>query len=875
MLKRPLLVKAGTGLAALILLPLLLSAQTSPEAFLGFKVGADRKLADYNQIQAYFAKLASESPKIRLETIGTTTLKKPMIMAVITAEENMARLEEYKAISRKLKDPRLLAPGEAEKLARDGKVIVLITCSLHASEIAATQMSMELAYKLATGETPFDAAAVLHEVIFLLVPSSNPDGNQMEVDWYKKNLGTKYEGGEMPWLYHHYAGHDNNRDWFMNNLVETRAVNKVLYHDWFPQIHLDEHQMGSDEARLFIPPFMNPPVPNVQPLVWRGVNLLGSHMAYDLQKSGFKGVVHGRSFTGWYIGACDDTSWLHNIFGLLSEMASVGLATPINVEPTEIPKPYTQKRIEFPDPWPGGWWRLRDIVDYELTLSLSLLKTAALHREDFLLNTYRMNKISIETVEKGQPYAFVLPSVQHDYPTMLKMLDVLRYGGVEIHRAVKDFTAEGRMYPAGSFVVLLAQPNKPYAWALLEKQKYPDIREYEGGPPAAPYDNAGWTLPLQMGVDCEPVVKPFAADLEKIEAAPAPAVQAPETPDGWLVFDARRNASYAAAFALLKDKAEVFRSTCPVAGNGWDAAAGSFLVKNSPAVQNALPALLEKLRTSAHPLADAAAVPKAALRNPRIGLYQSWWSSMDEGWTRYMFDDLGVPFTTLHNEDIKGPKPAKGKEPVKVDLRAKYDVIVFAGENYDLIKSGKIDPSSPWARYFTPLPPDYEGGIEKEGVDNLKAFVEKGGILVTLNDACALALKEFAPPARDILEKIDPAKFFCPLSILKLDVDTASPLGWGLRETTPAVFSGSPAFETWIPMTTEWDRKVVASYPEEDILLSGWMAGGETIARKAAVVDVSYKKGRLALIGIPCQNRAQAHGTYKFLLNALLYPENR
>jgi len=861
------------ALAAILSLSSFLSAQTSPEAFLGFKVGADRKLADYNQIQAYFAKLASESPKIKIETIGTTTLKKPLIMAVITAEENMARLDEYRAISQKLKDPRLLAPGEAEKLAKEGKIIVLITCSLHASEIAASQASMELAYKLVTGDTPFDAAAVLRDVIFLLVPSSNPDGNQMEVDWYKKTLGTKYEGGEMPWLYHYYAGHDDNRDWFMNNLVETRAINKVLYYDWIPQIHLDEHQMGSDEARLFIPPFMNPPVPNVQPLVWRGVNLLGSNMAYDLQKAGFKGVVHGRSFTGWYIGACDDTSWLHNIFGLLSEMASVGLATPINVEPTEIPTSYAQKRMEFPDPWPGGWWRLRDIVDYELTLSLSLLKTAALYKEDFLLNTYRMNKNSIETVDKGQPFAFVIPAAQPDYPTMLKMLDVLHYGGVEVHRAKTEFNVEGKIYPAGSFVVLMAQPNKPYAWALLEKQKYPDIREYAGGPPVVPYDNAGWTLPLQMGVACDQIEKPFTVDLEKIGATPAPAVKPPADSAAWLVFDSRRNASFAAAFALLKDKSEIYRSKEKVKGDGWTAAEGSFIVKNSPAVQKALPALLEKLRTCVHPLADAAAVPKTAAKNPRIGLYQSWWSSMDEGWTRYMFDDLGIPFTTLRNEDIKGPKPAKGKDPVKVDLKAKYDVIVLAGEYYDLIKSGKIDPSSPWARYFTPLPPEYEGGLEKEGVDNLKAFVENGGILVTLNDASQFAIKEFAPPVRNILERSEQTKFFCPLSILKLNVDNASPLGYGLNETTAGVFSGSPVFETWVPLTTEWDRKVVASYPEDGILLSGWMSGEEVIARKAAVVDTTYKKGHIILIGIACQNRAQAHGTYKFLLNALLYPE--
>ncbi len=559
------------SLILFLFLPSLLPAQTSPEAFLGFKVGADRKLADYNQIQAYFQKLEKETPKLKLFTIGESTLKKPMIMAVITSEANMAKLDAYRAMAKKIKDPRTLPIEEAKKLAKEGKLILLITCNIHADEIAASQMSLELAYKLVKGETPWDAAKVLDDVIVLLVPTTNPDGEQMEVDWYKKYLGTKYEGGNMPWLYHHYAGHDNNRDWFMFNLAETRAVTRVLYHDWFPQIHIDEHQMGHDEARLFIPPFMDPPVPNVQPLLWRGVNLVGANMAFDLQRNGFSGVVHGRSFTGWWIGACDDTSWMHNVIGILSEMASVRLATPIYVEPTEIPKPYTQRRMEFPDPWPGGWWRLRDIVDYELTLSLSLINTAARFKEEFLMNSYLMSKNSIETTDKGQPYAFVIPARQNDYPTMIKMLEVLEFGGCEIQQAKEDFVAGGRVYGAGSYVVLLAQPYKPFVWALLERQKYPDIREYPGGPPVPPYDNAGWTLPLQMGVTCEQVDKPFTAKLERVEkvsysrrgglmgAAEALAVRDGKSSElvmpapKYFVLDAHENASYAVAFALLKE----------------------------------------------------------------------------------------------------------------------------------------------------------------------------------------------------------------------------------------------------------------------------------------------------------------------------------
>lgn len=859
--------RALTSFVILFFLPFLLGAQTSPEDFLGHRVGADRKLADYNQIQAYFQKLDQESEKIKVLKIGKSTLGKPIIVAVITSEENMANLDSYRQIAKQLRDARGLSPKEAKKLAADGKVMVLITCNIHSTEIASSQMAMELAYKLAINDTPFDANQVLNEVIVLLVPSTNPDGEQMVTDWYRKHLGTKYEGGRMPWLYHHYAGHDDNRDWFMFNLAETKAVSKLLYHDWIPQIHIDEHQMGSTGARLFIPPFMNPPVPNIHPLLWRGVNLCGAGMAYDLQKNGFKGVVHGRSFTGWWIGACDDTSWLHNVVGLLSEMASVKVATPIYIDPTEIPKSYYEKRIEFPDPWPGGWWRLRDLVDYELTLTLSLIKTAHLYKEDFLYNSYQMYKDSIEEGKKGKPFAFVIPKKQWDYPTAQRMLDILKFGGVEIHQAQEEFIAGGKFFPAGSFVILMSQPYRPYAQSLLEKQKYPDIRQYPGGPPIPPYDNAGWTLPLQMGVKCERIENPFEAKLEKLENIPYLTLNAPAETASYIVLDSRKNASYTVVLSLLGKKAEVFRSKDLIASKEFKVAPGSFIIKNTPQIKEALPLLLEKWHLAAYTLDNVEGIAKYPLKNPRIALYQSWSSNMDEGWTRYVFDDLGIPFTTLHNKDFKGTKKKK------VNLKDKYDVIVFASENYEIIKSGKPSPTSRYARYYTEMPPKYQGGIGKEGTEALKSFVEQGGILVTLNNACELVFKEFKIPARNALEKIERTKFFCPTSLLKLKVNNKSPIGYGMPEQAAAMFSGSLALSTWIPQSGDWDRQVVASYPPEDILLSGWLLGEDVIARKAAVVDSRYKKGHIILIGFRCQHRAQSHGTYKFLLNALLYPE--
>jgi len=858
--------KGFIAIIILFFLASLLVSQTSPEKFLGHQVGADKKLADYSQIQAYFKNLDQASEKIKVINIGKSTLGKDMIMAIITSEQNMAKLDHYRAISKKLRDARGLSQEQAQHLAKEGKVIVLITCSLHATEIAASQMSMEFAYKLVTGDTPFDSQKVLDDVIILLVPTSNPDGHQMVTEWYRKNVGTKWEGGRMPWLYHHYAGHDNNRDWFMFNLSETRAVNQVLYHDWIPQIHIDEHQMGSTGARLFIPPFMNPPVPTIHPLVWRGVALCGINMAFDLQKNDFTGIVYDRSFTGWWIGACDDTSWLHNSIGLLSEMASVKIASPIYIDSTELPKSYVEKRMQLPDPWPGGWWKLRQLVDYEITFSMSLIKTAFLHKQDFLANFYKMCKDGIDKQKPGQPFAFVIPQKQRDLPTALRMLEIMKRGGIEIHQAKADFTAGRKTFKSGDFVVLMAQPYRPYAQSLLEKQKYPDMRQYPGGPPIPPYDNAGWTLPLQMGVDSERINSAFKSDLQKLETITYPESVIKTDQDPYIVLDTKKNGSYAIVFALLKNKAEIYRAKEGINDKGFHACPGSFIIKNSAKVKTILPKLIKKWPVPVYGLKSIKDIPKAPLTRNRFALYQSWRSSMDEGWTRYMLDDLDVPFKTIHNKDFKG---GKGKP---VNLNKRFDVIIFASESPRMIKSGSPDPKSRWARYYTPMPPPYDGGIGKEGVKALKDFVAKGGILVTLNNATGLPLKEFKIPAANALEKIDRSKFFCPTSILKVLVKNRTPIGYGLSKETSVIFSGSPAFRTWVP-SPEWDRTVVASYPKENILLSGWLLGEETLSRRAAVVDAKYKKGHIILIGFKCQHRAQSHGSYKFLLNALLYPQ--
>jgi hypothetical protein len=838
------------------------AAQTAPEAFLGHAVGADRRLADYAQIESYFRKLAQESPRVRIVDIGTTTLKKPMIMAVITAERNMPRLDRYREIARQLRDARGLTPESAAQLAREGKVILAIGCNIHSTEIGSSQMAMELAYKLATGRTPFDAEQVLNDVILLLIPSVNPDGQQMVTEWYRKYVGTPFEGGRMPWLYHHYAGHDNNRDFYMFNLPETRAVGKVLYHDWLPQIFIDEHQMGSNGARLFVSPYNDPTLPDVHPLVWRSIQLMGANMMFDLERAGHRGVVTGEGYTGWWTGGEDEVSWPHNIISFLTEAASAKIATPIYIEPNELGRQFTQRRMAFPNPWPGGWWRLRDIVDYALTFNFSAIKTAFQRKEDLLTAFYQMNAQSITADPKEG--AFVISARQHDPLTMYKMLDVLARGGLALHQATEAFESDGVAYPAGSFVVRLDQPYRPYAMTLLARQKYPDMRQFDGGPPIAPYDNAAWTLPMLMGVDTRLTDKPITARLKPITEIPYPTATIPSARPPRIALDGSLNASFAFALGVLRAGGVVARTTQPLQLAGRSLPTGSFVIENNAAAEKFLPDLAKKWRVSPVPLEATRQVETVPVKNPRIGLYQSYQSNMDEGWTRYLLDDLEIPFVTLKNSDMREPGPA--------GLLGRVDVLILASEDPEVIVNGRrAGPAG--ERTQGTMPPEYEGGIGGSGVEAIKAFVANGGVLVTLSDACRFAFRELGAPASDAVQGLDRTKFFLPSSIVRIDVNPESPLGYGMPAKAPAMFANSVVMDTWMPAVGGVERQVVARYPTEDILLSGWLIGGERMAGKVAVLDVKQGRGRVAMIGFRAQYRGQSHGTYKFLLNALLYPQ--
>ncbi|MDQ2768773.1 MAG: M14 family metallopeptidase, partial [Gemmatimonadota bacterium] len=468
----------------------------TPEQVLGYRVGTDRKLADWNEVVDYFGKLAGATPAVSIETLGKTTMGKPLIAAIISTPQNVQARDVIFAGQRKLADPRVLETVEESKMYARQPAVLVIQCNIHADEIASSQMAMELAYRLATNDT---LQAELENVVVILIPSVNPDGEEMVVEWYRSQLGTKWEGGEMPWIYNKYTGHDDNRDWFMMTQVETQLVTHALYKEWLPEIFYDVHQQGSEGSRLFVPPFLDPVDPNIDPLIVRGIGLIGAEMSSALESRGKTGVVDHAVYDMWWHGGARSTPARHNMIGLLTEAASVKVATPIVQVDSELTGherglPKYERSVNFPHPWKAGRWTLRDIVDYELIASEALVHLASSERERYVRDFVTLGRRQIEMGKSDSVKAWDIPQDQRDPSAAWAMVRALQLGGLEISG------------DALSFRVLMDQPFRAHAKDLLEIQHYPTRLLWPGGPPEQPYDVTGWTLPLQMGVSVVPVL---------------------------------------------------------------------------------------------------------------------------------------------------------------------------------------------------------------------------------------------------------------------------------------------------------------------------------------------------------------------------------
>ncbi len=811
----------------------------SPGDFLGFKIGSDRQLADMHQVIAYFRLLDRASGRVKVEEVGKTTMGNPFIVAFITSEDNQRSLETYRNIQQRLADPRNLTEQEAERMIEEGRAVVMINCSIHATEIAASQMSMELAYDLATRSDPA-VRRILDNVILLLTPMHNPDGIQMVVEWYKQHLGTEFEGGRMPWLYHKYVGHDNNRDWFMFTQVETRHTIRV-HNDWHPQIIVDMHQMGSNGARLFVPPYVDPYEPNIDPILRQQVAMLGTFMAAQLTAEGKSGVIHSSGYDAWTPARA--YHHYHGGIRILTEAASVRVATPVTVTPDNLRADVREESARQPFPWKGGEWTLRDIVEYDYAAAWAVLTNAAALRRNWIRNYHRVFRKAIGRTDP--PYAFVVPRDQRDLATAVKMLNVLRMGGVEVHQAERPFEAEGREFPQDSFIIYVAQPFGSFAKTLLERQVYPEIRETPGGPLKTPYDVVGHTLPLLMGVEVVRVEKPFPAEGMPVPTIPRPRGRVHQGADAYgYAWGHASNDDFVALNRLLRAGFSVSWSAGEFVSAGRAFPAGTMLVSNAAGLSERLESITRELWVEFMPLEQApAGVVLQPIKPPRLAVYKSWTASMDEGWTRFVLEQFEFPFTSLTDTQIR----AGG-------LEREWDVLIIPDMSERDVVQGLSEGSAPV---------EYTGGIGEVGVENIRSFLQAGGTMITLNSAADFALKRLHLGVEDTAAGLRRQDFFIPGSLLKVINDTAHPVAYGCERDSAIFFRRSPVFEAG-------EGRAVVRYPAHP-LLSGWITGESHLVGRSALVDVPYGKGRVILIGFPAQYRSQSHGSFRYLFNAVFY----
>ncbi len=838
------------------------SAQlTSPEQFFGFQLGADRQIARWDKIVEYYQLLERQSPRLKVVNLGPSTQDNPFLLVFISSPANLARLEELRQINAKISDPRGVSEAEIERLVADGKAVVIQSMSLHATEIGGTQMAPELAWDLVS-RNDAETQRILDNVIFLEIPCFNPDGQIMVTDWYKKTLGTEYEGVNYPSLYHLYVGHDNNRDAFQTNMVESQYMAKIMFREWIPQAYVDHHHMGSYGARIYVPPYAEPIRPAADPLVWREMSWYGAHIAYKEEEEGLSGVINAAIYSGWGHFGFHWITPFHNIAGMLTESASARLATPIFIHPDQLRGgarglPEYEAQTTFPDPWPGGWWHLRDIVERQKVSAWAVLDIAARNRETVLRNAYLKAKRQTERGAAGSPSAFVIPASQHDVLTAVTLVNKLMVQGIEVRQAKREFVQNGVVYGAGSYVVSMAQPKMGVIRWLLGRTFYPDNSYTRTGDstPIRPYDMSGDVMAEFMGVRVDPVDGNVGAELATVTAPITPAGTVRKGDAGYIL-DGRLNASFQAVNLLLDRGIAVRRADTTVEGG---IRAGDFFVPAGP--ESALVNIARQTGVDFAPFSGHADRPMHAVKRLRVGMYQRYYGgNIDEGWTRWTLEQFGFPYTTLVDADIKAGR-----------LASKYDVIILPADAPSRITG--IRGGSGGGRFGgrpEDYPPEYRSGIGRDGVAALKAFVDEGGTLLTFGEAGTLPIDEFELPIRNVVANLPPKEFWCPGSTLKVTFDNTNPLAYGMPEEGLAVFlAGSQAYE--IAPTDRNERvQTLVTFKDRDLLQSGWLLGEQVIAKKATMASVEMGKGRVVLIGFRAQHRAQTHGTFKLVFNALL-----
>ncbi len=819
----------------------------TPISVLGHNPGDDFYLADYEDTIRYFHALAAASDRIKMFTVGKTTRGKDIEIAVISSPQNLARLDDYKQIAGRLAHATNLNDDQARELAHTSKVIVHIDGGLHADEVAGPQHTMALAYKLLSAQNDPQIDSILDQVILVLWPTLNPDGQDMVVHWYRQNLGTKYEVSPMPWLYQEYVGHDNNRDGYMMNMKEEQVVVKTQL-EYSPAIFYCQHQTAPFPARIWIPPFSDPISSNISPLVRSWLNLIGANMTAYLNAHDMPGAISESRFDNWYAGFTDWAHVFRNEISFFTETALYQYATPHFYTVHDFPKNYQDLRAlsMYSTPWEGGWWRLKDAVDYMVGGSMSVLDLAAKNRETLLFNRYQAARVNIEHFSKEPPFAYVISDKQSDTPEAGLLAQKMIDNGLDVYTTKSGFKANGVTYPAGSWVIPMDQPFSALAKELFERQRYPDA--LENGTAKAidlPYDVTGWTLPLQMGVSVDTVTDPLEAS-QRALLTKVTTIELPEaTIEGaGTVFAVshRANASFQLVNAALQAGANVVLAQEPVrTAEGTET--GAFLIRGIG--RTSLADLSKKYAVSAE--AITAPAHTLAIKKARVGVYRPWAPSIDEGWTRWVLENYGFEPKSLYNADMRS-----------ADLRSRYDVIVLPDLTANQLNNGFG---------VGVVPGEYAGGIGEDGMENLRAFARDGGTLIALNKTASTLIPLMSLPVKNAIENAKSDKFFCSGALLRVETEHADlPVNFGVADSPVVMFQNGPAFQA-LP---GFHGAVLARYPKEtNPLESGLLLHPEAIEGKAAAMELAYGRGHIVLFGFKPQFRGQSHATYKYLFNEL------
>ena len=898
---------------------------TTPEEHFGHKIGADYVLPNYTQFSAFLQKLDRDSDRITVQPIGKTAEGRDQLMAIVTSPENHRNLARYKEIAQRLAKAEGLTDAQARQLAAEGKAVVWIDGGLHATEVLGAQQLTETIYQLVSRTDP-ETTRLLNDVVILLT-HANPDGMELVSNWYMRETEpTRRSTGGIPRLYQKYIGHDNNRDFYLAAQPETENINRILYHEWFPQIVYNHHQTGPSGTVLFAPPFRDPANYFYDPMILTGLDLVGAAMHNRFLAENKPGATtrRGANYSTWWNGGLRTMVYFHNMIGLLTE--TIGNPTPIEI-------PFLPNR-QLPSsdlfaPIAPQKWPFRNSVDYSVTANYAVLDLASRYREQFLYNIYQMGRNSIErgnrdnwtptpkkieavrvalarenparasdnadpVSERGggigganaresargwelfrsrdtrDARGYIIPADQSDFNTATKFVNALIKGGVTVHRATTSFTVNGKQYPAGSYVVKSAQAFRPHVLDMFEPQDHPNDFRYPGGPPIPPYDNAGYTLAYQMGVQFDRILDGFDGPFEKISGfAKAPAGRVTSANANGFYLGHNTNDAFIAVNRLLKAGDEVLWVKEPQKAGNKTIEAGAFFIPRKSGTAAKLQQYAAELGLNF----DGGSKPKGEaikVKPIRIGLWDQYGGSMPSGWTRWILEQYEFPFEVVYPQQLDAG-----------NLNAKYDVLVFVdGAIPGLAGQQQGGPGGGGGGGGQPqnIPQEFrhmQGRVTADKtVPQLKAFLENGGTVLTIGSSTNLAYHLGLPITNALVgdtgRPLPNDKFYVPGSLLQAKVDTSLPLAHGMNERTDVMFDSSPAFKLGSDAAARGVR-AVAWYDTKEPLRSGWAWGQQLLENTVAVAEADVGKGKLFLFGPEILFRAQPHGTFKLFFNGLYY----